>query len=951
MKQLPPLYEEIKDSNEMQKAFYNYHGQFLDRIMERSDRYLAETFHAYQTLLKQYQRNCGSIKRHGQDKLKIAADRLDYELSNSCKSLITAYKGGYAKAHFDDLVTRGNVWRTVASTMHGDIIAEKEKFVVAKENVHRELGVELTDCLTMDRNRTRSLLADLTEDSAAMQNSLAVTRGGYTTVQQDANARIVIRIERAMREARKLRTAAEEEHTLENAVLAEIRSVLGTTYTTCLSIVDQIRDASLQQLKTVAPLRLPHREKMLNRIEATSLGWKELEVRLGSLLNNFKNEAFTLLGAMKVQCIEAVHVYDQTETNDLNKEFRIERKALIAAFRKHFKEFDLSEAAIFDRFNAEVRATVAEMRVMFGTSRPAYITAAINELEALHRNALEETYQDIANRTQDQHTDGDDLEAMRLVEVADALCQPIAYCRDAALVLPDKYVVEKAHQLTEVANRSMYNNGDMIRPQVQAVVDLLISGIEIDTDFTKGYDSLVAATSYKAKITLKEVTEFVDRLSDPARPTSIDAAVGMLQNRIDQRQSEVETLLEAAHAHVVADNSHMDVLTAAAEKDVEDWVILTKQLIENSFKDAESRFLTSFFPEAPHSPRYDELPAEEDRVSRIKALLQAHQQGTIPKLKKKRKVDSREDMSVDPSVRIAGKPDEFIEMQDGWLECYTEDGFVYYYNPKTDESLWDLPASLKIPVADDESVRLIDTPRSQIAGESAESNVMVITPRLVEFNYKVRVDPDEVINLVTAEAKALTATAVEVALSITSILRSETRHRGRPIPRIGDIDGESESAATVHARTGEFAPNHVEDASVALSQGSSYRHDRASESLDDDASTVISTLIQVSNNELLKLGIGSVPEEEEASLAESYEKQSLMGTVNSLSGMVSEANVDQLRAEERFREVRENDAMFKDDAISKAAMDALDASLRADFSSAVHQVVQRDGVYQDHVDD
>jgi hypothetical protein len=68
--------------------------------------------------------------------------------------------------------------------------------------------------------------------------------------------------------------------------------------------------------------------------------------------------------------------------------------------------------------------------------------------------------------------------------------------------------------------------------------------------------------------------------------------------------------------------------------------------------------------------------------------------------------------------RVVGQPDEFIEMQDGWLECYTVDGFIYYYNPTTDESLWDLPASLKIPIADDESVRIIDTPRSLVMGHT-----------------------------------------------------------------------------------------------------------------------------------------------------------------------------------------------------------------------------------------
>jgi hypothetical protein len=41
-------------------------------------------------------------------------------------------------------------------------------------------------------------------------------------------------------------------------------------------------------------------------------------------------------------------------------------------------------------------------------------------------------------------------------------------------------------QLKEVEEMSLAKNGDMVRPQVKAVMDLLLAGIEIDTDFRKG---------------------------------------------------------------------------------------------------------------------------------------------------------------------------------------------------------------------------------------------------------------------------------------------------------------------------------------------------------------------------------------------------------------------------------------------------------------------------------
>jgi hypothetical protein len=35
-------------------------------------------------------------------------------------------------------------------------------------------------------------------------------------------------------------------------------------------------------------------------------------------------------------------------------------------------------------------------------------------------------------------------------------------------------------------------------------------------------------------------------------------------------------------------------------------------------------------------------------------------------------------------------------LQLGWVESMTEDGEIYYFNVMTNESLWDLPAFLKV---------------------------------------------------------------------------------------------------------------------------------------------------------------------------------------------------------------------------------------------------------------
>lgn len=43
-----------------------------------------------------------------------------------------------------------------------------------------------------------------------------------------------------------------------------------------------------------------------------------------------------------------------------------ERRGLIADFREHFREYDLQEEQIFDRFNADVQDTIKEKNKLYG---------------------------------------------------------------------------------------------------------------------------------------------------------------------------------------------------------------------------------------------------------------------------------------------------------------------------------------------------------------------------------------------------------------------------------------------------------------------------------------------------------------------------------------------------------------------------------------------------------
>lgn len=292
----------------------------------------------------------------------------------------------------------------------------------------------------------------------------------------------------------------------------------------------------------------------------------------------------------------------------------------------------------------------------------------------------------------------------------------------------------------------MAKNGDMVRPQVKAVLDLLLSGIEIDSDFGKGYEALVDATSVKAGECTEELNDFYARYSGKTHPLSIHHSAELTRGKIQQRQDEVTALLDASHAHLVADHSRLDVLLSAGEKDIEEWASLTLQLIENAFHNAEQSYLSNLWPTPPATPRLELLPEDEDRVGKLKALLNATQaeagnmrsidsnsasalallngggHNTTSKIdpekvsailggaleddeeieeemrrrrkearkaEKERRRQEKEAEAARRAEELANvdapkiKPDQTRELQQGCFECVTAEGYTYYFNPET----------------------------------------------------------------------------------------------------------------------------------------------------------------------------------------------------------------------------------------------------------------------------
>ena len=169
-----------------------------------------------------------------------------------------------------------------------------------RRRLRRDLAMQIADRITLDRARTKGLLDGLAEDSASLQEVIANTRASYAAIQKDANARLLLRIEKALRESRKLRAAAEDQPELEPSVLREIRVILDQAKTACDSIVSQIKMSSESQLEAIEPMRNPHREKMEAKIATLQEGWSEVEALLIPLVDTFALSMTNKLGVLKM---------------------------------------------------------------------------------------------------------------------------------------------------------------------------------------------------------------------------------------------------------------------------------------------------------------------------------------------------------------------------------------------------------------------------------------------------------------------------------------------------------------------------------------------------------------------------------------------------------------------------------------------------------------------------
>ena len=115
-------------------------------------------------------------------------------------------------------------------------------------------------------------------------------------------------------------------------------------------------------------------------------------------------------------------------------------------------------------------------------SRPKFIQYGLSELRRVMNESRECTMYELKDVMKTNQVD-DDVNIKRM-SLMDIYHHYLAMCLKRVERIYEQYQIEKTAQLSFVDDMSTKKSGDMIRPQVQAVLDLLVSGIEMDSDFT-----------------------------------------------------------------------------------------------------------------------------------------------------------------------------------------------------------------------------------------------------------------------------------------------------------------------------------------------------------------------------------------------------------------------------------------------------------------------------------
>lgn len=183
--------------------------------------------------------------------------------------------------------------------------------------------------------------------------------------------------------------------------------------------------------------------------------------------------------------------------------------------------------------------------------------------------------------------------------------------------IPSAYTHAKDRQINAfiVESESKETSDIFVRPQVESVLNFIISGVEAAASIESNYQGLIDDVESKTTESIKDIELFTSKYSistevihdkiaiipkDSSQESDFELpdlkAVHQAATIVDHRHKEMKILIQSIENHLETDKSKFEVLIQTSRKYVEDWYFQQLLDLNQLFADAEDKYASGKLP-------------------------------------------------------------------------------------------------------------------------------------------------------------------------------------------------------------------------------------------------------------------------------------------------------------------------------------------------------------------
>jgi hypothetical protein len=672
----------LNDRQKTEEEFMTYQFGFFKRFISGLRDTTKDFIDTTGKQVMEVQMHTSVIRRASVRRMTQAGQDLLEAMERSCQGLINGFSVHVADVHYEKLRLQEERWLNNFYAVNGNIMETKEQFMDNKARMDKEVIGLVGDKISEDREANKYLLEILNTETQNILDLLASKRTAGEAKRHAADGDWRSCMQEYLEEVMKLRRAARAEPHLESYCFEQSVPILGQGREACIKVVTDAKKEATNLLFTMEGPRGIHKAKIDGMVRDARYNWKSTRDLLTPLAENYEAEFTKELQRLKARCLEIINLYEDTECQYLRDLRDSERLAILQSFRRHFTTFDLHEEVVFNAFNKEVNGTLDDFYHKWGPVITPSNAKFVRKTDKVPAKALQAIRDDFFGSAMDAAAAGggdwDEMQHQR-AECMDFTYQTLGNLLPCTQSMPAVYKAEYDDQLDEIEASRLKSDDDITRPQVAAVLDVLVSGIVIEQKLVLGYEVVVDNTIDKVVTVRSELEEFAERYQGEKAASAAAFAKALLE-RIHKRGNEMATLMEAAMAHLQADHTRLTADITVCKKDHETWELYTLEEVVAAWDEADVEYMKPVWPTPPATPR-DSVAIEIERREMISAKAAEMMMAMD------------EERAKDAGTNIV----DIVALGEGWMQCLTEKGKVFFFNIDTSESRWERPASLALP--------------------------------------------------------------------------------------------------------------------------------------------------------------------------------------------------------------------------------------------------------------